>query len=76
MALGLIFRPEPVRLHPVVNGIVAALALVSLVVFVAAWHSDALELALAPAFAAMSIGGIVYMGLLGWGLATSKDGGE
>ena len=76
LALGLIFRPEPVRLHPVVNGIVAALALVSLVVFVAAWHSDALELALAPAFAAMSIGGIVYMGLLGWGLAKSSDGEE
>ena len=73
-ALGLIYRPEPVRLHPVINGIVAFLALVSLVVFVAAWHSDALELALAPAFAAMSIGGIVYMGLLGWGLAKSEEG--
>lgn len=73
LALGLIYRPEPVRLHPVLNGVVALLALASLVVFVAAWHSDALELALAPVFAAMSIGGIVYMGLLGWGLAKSDD---
>ena len=63
MALGLAFRPEPVRLPPALNGIVAALAVASMVVFIAAWHSNALELALAPVFAAMSIAGLVYMGL-------------
>ena len=73
LALGLAWQPEPLRLNPALNYIVAFLALVSLAVFVAAWHSDALELALAPAFAAMSIGGIVYMGLLGWRLASSND---
>ena len=74
LAVGLAFRPEPVRLPPVLNGIVAALALASLVVFIAAWHSDSLELAFAPVFAAMSVGGLIYMCLLGWGLASSKDG--
>ena len=39
MALGLAFRPEPVRLPPVLNGIVAVLAVTSMVVFIAAWHS-------------------------------------
>ena len=56
MAVGLAFRPEPVRLSPVLNGIVAVLAVASLVVFVTAWHSDRLELAFAPVFAAMSAG--------------------
>jgi hypothetical protein len=74
MALGLAFRPEPLRLPPVLNGIVAVLAVASLVVFVAAWHSDRLELAFAPVFAATSIAGLVYMVLLGWRLASSKDG--
>ncbi len=73
MALGLAFRPEPVRLPPALNGIVAALAVASMVVFIAAWHSNALELALAPVFAAMSIAGLVYMGLLGRGLVRSRD---
>lgn len=73
MALGLAFRPEPVRLPPAMNGIVAVLALASLVVFLATWHSNALELAFAPVFAAMSISGLVYMVLLGRGLASSKD---
>ena len=73
MAVGLAFRPEPVRLPPALNGIVAVLALASMVVFIAAWHSNALELALAPVFAAMSIAGLIYMGLLGWGLVSSKD---
>ncbi len=73
MAVGLAFRPEPVRLPPVLNGIVAALAVASMVVFIAAWHSNALELALAPVFAAMSVAGLIYMGLLGWGLVSSKD---
>ncbi len=73
MALGLAFRPEPVRLPPALNGIVAALAVASMVVFIAAWHSNALELALAPVFATMSIAGLIYMGLLGWGLVSSKD---
>lgn len=73
LALGLAFRPEPVRLPPALNGIVAALAVASMVVFIAAWHSSALELALAPVFAAMSIAGLVYMGLLGRGLVRSED---
>ncbi|MCY3802614.1 MAG: hypothetical protein OXG46_13690 [Chloroflexi bacterium] len=73
MALGFAFRPEPLRLPPVLNGIVAVLAVASLAVFISAWHSDTLELAFAPVFAAMSVAGLVYMGLLGWGLASSKD---
>ena len=73
LALGLVFRPGPLRLPPVLNGIVAVLAVASLAVFIAAWHSDRLELAFAPVFAAMSVGGLVYMCLLGWGLASSKD---
>ncbi|MDE2838930.1 MAG: hypothetical protein OXL97_15690 [Chloroflexota bacterium] len=73
VALGFAFRPEPLRLPPVLNGIVAVLAVASLVVFVTAWHSDRLELAFAPVFAAMSVAGLVYMVLLGWGLASSKD---
>ena len=72
-ALGLAARPEPIRLPKVLHPIVALLAVASLVVFIAAWHSNALELALAPVFALMSIAGLVYMGLLGWGLARSKD---
>ena len=76
MALGFAFRPEPLRLPPVLNGIVAVLAAASLVVFISAWHSDTLELAFAPVFAAMSVAGLVYMGLLGWGLASSKDSGQ
>ena len=73
LALGLAFRPEPVRLPPALNGIVALLAVASLVVFISAWHSNQLELAFAPVFAAMSVAGLVYMGLLGRGLASSKD---
>ena len=73
LALGLAFRPEPVRLPPALNAIVALLAVASLVVFISAWHSDRLELAFAPVFAAMSVAGLVYMGLLGRGLASSKD---
>ena len=73
MALGLVFSPEPVRLPPTLNGIVAALTMASLVVFVTAWHSDRLELAFAPVFAGMSVAGLVYMGLLGWGLASSEN---
>ena len=73
MAVGLAFRPEPLRLPPVLNGIFAALAVAALVVFIAAWHSNELELALAPAFGAMPVIGIVYMVLLGRGLASSKD---
>lgn len=73
LALGFAYRPEPLRLPPVLNGIVAALAAASLVVFVTAWHSDALELAFAPVFAAMSVAGLVYMVLLGWRLASSRD---
>ena len=73
MALGLMFRPEPLRLPAALNGIVAALAVASVAVFISAWHSDTLELAFAPVFAAMSVTGLVYMGLLGWGLASSKD---
>ena len=74
MAVGLAFQPEPVRLPPVLNGIVAVLALASLAVFIAAWHSNALELAFAPIFAAMSIAGLVYTGLLARGLLSSKHG--
>ena len=73
MALGLAFRPEPVRIPPILNAIVAVLAVASLAVFIVTWHSNALELAFAPVFAAMSLSGLVYMVLLGWGLASSKD---
>ena len=73
MAVGLAFRPEPLRLSPALHPIVAVLAVASVVVFISAWHSNALELAFAPVFAAMSVAGLVYMGLLGWGLARSKD---
>ena len=73
MALGLAFRPEPVRLPPLLHGIVAFLSVASLVVFITAWHSNRLELAFAPVFAAMSVAGLVYMVLLGWGLTSSKD---
>ncbi|MCY3782290.1 MAG: hypothetical protein OXG79_00725 [Chloroflexi bacterium] len=72
-ALGLAARPEPIRLPKVLHPIVAVLSVASLVVFIAAWHSNALELAFAPVFALMSIAGLVYMGLLGWGLARSTD---
>lgn len=74
LAVGLALRPEPLRIRPTLNVIVAVLASAALAVFIAAWHSNELELALAPAFAAMSLGGIAYMGLLGWGLASPKDG--
>ena len=73
LALGLALRPEPLRMSPKLNSIVAVLASAALGLFIAAWHSNELELALAPAFAAMSMGGIVYMGLLGWKLASSTD---
>ena len=72
LGLDLAFRPEPVRLPSALNAVVAILAVASLVVFIAAWHSDRLELAFAPVFAAMSVAGLVYMCLLGWGLASSK----
>lgn len=68
LALGLALRPEPLRIPPVLNLVVAVLAVAALGLFIAAWHSNTLELALAPAFAGMSLGGIVYMGLLGWKL--------
>ena len=73
MAVGLAFHPEPVRLPPALNVIVAVLAIAALVVFISAWHSNALELAFAPVFVAMSLSGIVYMALLGRGLIISKD---
>ena len=76
MAVGLAFHPQPVRLPPVLNGVIAALAVAALVVFVTAWHSNRLELAFAPVFFAMGVAGLVYMGLLGWGLASSKEEGE
>ena len=72
LALGLAFRPEPLHISPKLNGIAAALALAALAVFVAAWHSDELELALAPAFAAMPVGGVAYMSLLGWRMVSPK----
>ena len=68
LALALALRPEPLHLPPVLNRVVAVLAVAALGLFIAAWQSHALELALAPAFAAMSVGGIAYMGLLGWRL--------
>lgn len=61
------------RLPPALNVVLAVLAFASLVMFITAWHSDRLELAFAPVFAAMSVAGLVYMCLLGWGLASSKD---
>lgn len=75
LAFGLISRPEPLRLPPVLNGIVGVLTLVALALFIAAWHSDTLELSLAPVFALTSASGIVYMGLLGWRLAVSGADG-
>ena len=74
LAFGLVSRPEPLRLPPVLNGIVALLALGSLVLFIAAWHSNDLEETLAPVFGLMSASGIVYMALLGWRLAVSGAG--
>ena len=74
MAVGLIFRPEPLRLPAAVHAVAALLALGALTAFVAAWHSDQLELALAPVFAAGSIAGLIYMALLGWSLAASRPG--
>ena len=76
MALGLAFRPGPVRLPPALNAVAAALAVASLAVFLTTWHSDELEMAFAPVFAAISLSGFVYVGLLGRGLATSKDDDE
>ena len=73
MALGFAFRREPLHLPSVVNVVFAVLAVAALAVFIVAWHSNELELALAPAFAAMPVIGIVYMVLLGWGLASSRD---
>ena len=75
LAVGLAWRPEPLHVQPALNGVVAVLAVVLLGLFIAAWHSNSLELALAPAFAAMSVGGIVYMALLGWRLASSEGVG-
>ena len=75
MAAGLALRSQPVRLPPLLHGIVSVLTVAALAVFIAAWHSDALELALAPVFGAISVAGLVYMVLLGWGLASSKDDG-
>jgi len=76
MALGLALRPEPLRIPPVLNLIVAVLAVAALGLFIAAWHSNTLELALAPAFAGMSLGGIVYMSFLGWRLIRAGPNGE
>jgi len=72
-ALGLAARPEPLRLSAARHPIVAVLAVASLMVFISAWHPDTLELAFAPVFAAMSIAGLVFMGLLAWRSARSKD---
>lgn len=74
LAFGLVSRPEPLRLPPMLNGIVGLLALGSLTLFIAAWHSNTLELSLAPVFGLMSASGIVYTGLLGWRLAVSGAG--
>ena len=71
LALALALHPAPLRLPRTLNGIVAALAVAALVVFVAAWFSNELELALAPAFAAMSATSIIYMALLGWALKST-----
>ncbi len=76
LALGLMVRPGPLRLHPAVHAAGAVLSLASLAAFIAAWHSDDLELALAPVFAAGSIAGLIYMALLGWGLASGHAGAE
>lgn len=76
MALGLALRPEPLRIPPVLNLIVAVLAVAALGLFIAAWHSNTLELALAPAFAGMSLGGIVYMSFLGWRLTRAGSNWE
>ncbi|MDE0189244.1 MAG: hypothetical protein OXN80_09110 [bacterium] len=76
LALGLALRPEPLHLPPALNGVVAVLAVGALGLFIAAWHSNALELALAPAFAGMSVGGIAYMGLLGWRLMKARPNRE
>jgi len=51
------------------------LAVAALGLFIAAWHSNALELALAPAFAGMSLGGIVYISFLGWRLIRAGPSG-
>ena len=75
MAAGLVFRPEPVRLPALLNAAVAVLSVASLAAFIAAWMSNELELALAPVFGAMSVAGLVYMGLLGWRLAVSQPEG-
>lgn len=72
LALGLALRSELVRMPRTLHVIVAILAVVSLVVFISAWHSVSLELAFAPVFAAMSLAGLVYMVLLGWGLVSSQ----
>ena len=37
-------------------------------VFISARHANTLELAVATVFAAMSVAGLTYMGLLGWGI--------
>lgn len=76
MALGLALRPEPLRIPPVLNLVVAVLAVAALGLFIAAWHSNALELALATAFAGMSLGGIVHMSFLGWRLIRAGPNGE
>ena len=73
LALGLAFGEDPLRLPRPLHWIVLALSIATLTVFVAAWHSNALELALAPVFAAMSIAWLLYMCLLGWRLATSEE---
>ena len=66
MALGLAFRPEPVRMPPVFHGIRYGVASSRV-------HQRLVrKLAFAPVFAAMSLAGLVYMVLLGWGLASSQ----
>ena len=73
LALGLAFGNDPLRLPRPLHWIVLALSIASVTVFVSAWHSNRLELALAPVFAAMSIAWLLYMCLLGWRLARMKD---
>ena len=73
MALGLMARPEPLRLPSAIHAVAAFLAFLALAAFLAAWQSNDLELALAPAFAAGSIAGLIYMALLGWGLVSASS---
>ena len=74
LALGYALRPDPLRLPSTLHWVFGVLAAAAAVAFVSAWHSDELELSLAPVFALLSVAGLVYMVLLGWGLAASDSG--